>query len=149
VRSRRFGPAAPRQRVSQCREQVDVLGEIRHRGSRLFTRVTPNADDVVALGKEAHLFEQTVVAELFAVVRRDDDQGVAPLAALFNRGDRSAELVVYFTNHSEVLRFQISHLTFVTRRCHLGPRQGGFVQRMTSIGVDGSDRQLDVGWIVK
>lgn len=87
-----------------------------------WARVPDDAQDVVALLEEARLLDQAVVAELFAVVGGDEDEGVLPLARGLQRGPQSAELVIDLGDHAEILGLEPGHLGGVFRRAH-GPQQ--------------------------
>src|ERR1700731_1909309 len=83
------------QRVCEGRSDIHILGVVLHDASSVIgSRVAPNAQNVVALGKESQLLDESMVAELIPVIGSDDYQRVVVLSPLLQARHDTTEVEV-------------------------------------------------------
>ena len=94
-------------------------------------RCANHADDAVTLFEEPNLFAQAVIAELFAVVGGNHDDGVFPFASLAQCSKDTTKMRVNFADHPVVLRTQVAHTRFGGRSLGFGQLHDCFVEAVT------------------
>ena len=93
-------------------QDVDVLREVIDPGpvSSRGSRIVDDATNGVALREESQLLSQTMVAELFAMIGREDDQRVVHLPHVLELIENPPDLGIDFGDHAEVLGAHVATL---------------------------------------
>ena len=104
------------EQLAERRQEVDVFG-IGVDGARpVDARTTHDERDVVRLVEPAELVEHEVVAEVLAVVAREDHERAAGLAGVIEPIQDPRDLVVDLGDHPVVGRLQLALFPVVVRR---------------------------------